>query len=115
MAQEFVASTGEDVEYKAYIRQFENPEENDENPRVAVLYVVATLTKPDSGWQFMLAPQADELDSWVLLEDAPGFRDDNRTYYIASGNREVPVDGEPKSIAVVSDEGTARVSVVPWD
>ena len=115
MPDEFFAATGENIEYKAYARHFENPEETDESSRVAVLYVVATLTKPDTGWTFMLTPQEGEPDIWRFLEDAPGYRDNNRSYYIASGSAEVPVDLVPQSIGIVTETGTTRVSVAPWD
>ena len=115
MPNEFVAATGENIEYKAYVRHFENPEETDEPSRVSVLYVIATLTKPDSGWTFMLAQQEGEPDTWRFLEDAPGYRDNNRTYYIASGTSEMPLDAVLRSIAVITETGTTRVAVAPWD
>jgi len=114
MPQEFRPANPEQVEYKAYARHFENVE-TDEPERRAVLYVVATLTYPDSGWQVILVPQAGEFDTWRLLEDEPGFRDGDRTYYVACGSSEHEVEAIPKTIRVVDGEETRRVSVVPWD
>ena len=116
MADELRPATGDNIEYKAYARHFEHPGETDEPARRAVLYVVATLTKRDSGWTFNLVPQASEPDTWHLLEDAPGFGDGNRTYYIASGSSEHETE-VPSSIKILTgeDESPTRVSVVPWD
>jgi len=114
-AQEFeAAADAENVEYKAFARQFEH-EESDEPGLRAVLYVVATLTFPDSGWQVLLVPQAGEVDTWHLLADKPGYRDQDRTYYIASGSSEHEVADVPKVIRVLNGETVTRVSVVPWD
>lgn len=113
MADEFVPATGENIEYKAFARHFEHPDD-DEN-RASVLYVVATLSKPDSGWTFALVEQEGEPDTWRLLEDRPAFFDGDRTYYVACGSSERELEAVPRSIAVITGEGTTRVSVVPWD
>jgi hypothetical protein len=117
MADEFRPATGENIEYKAYARQFEHPGESDEPARRAVLYVVATLTKPDSGWTFALVRQEGEPDVWRFLEDRPAYADENRTYYIACGTSEHEVEKVPRSIKVIAEDPDkpTRVSVVPWD
>lgn len=116
MADEFRPATGDDIEYKAFVREFEHPEEDDESPRRSVLYVVSTLTKPDSGWTFVLVPQADEIDTWRLLEDEPAFRDGDRSFFIVSGSSDHEIDKVPKTIRVIiGDNDVTRVSVVPWD
>lgn len=115
MPQEFRPANPEQVEYKAFARHFEN-DESDEASRRAVLYVFATMTYPDSGWQFLLAQQADEPDTWVLLEDEPGYRDADRTYYVASGSSEHELEAVPKVVRVKSAlDKITSVSVVPWD
>lgn len=108
------AVEAENVEYKAFARHFEH-EEEDEPGRRGVLYVIATLTFPDSGWQVTLVPQAGEIDTWRLLADKPGYRDNDRTYYIASGSSEHELEQVPKTVRVINGEQVNRVSVVPWD
>lgn len=108
------ALEAESVEYKAYMRQFEH-EEDDEPSRRGVLYVIATLSFPDSGWEVLLVPQADEPDTWRLLADKPSFRDGNRTYLIACGTSEHELEEVPKNVRVINGDDTTRVSVVPWD
>lgn len=116
MADEFRPATGDDIEYKAFARPFEHPGETDEDPRRAVLYIFATLTKPDSGWNFLLVPQADDFDTWRLLEDDPSYRDGDRTFYSACGSSEHGVEKVPKTVRILTGTDTvARVSVVPWD
>ena len=113
MPDEFRPATGEDIEYKAFARHFEHP--GDDEPNASVLYAVATLSKPDSGWRFLLVEQEGEPDLWRLFEDEPVARDGDRTYYLASGSSEKELDNVPRSIAVIDGQGTTRVSVVPWD
>lgn len=104
----------ENIEYKAFARHFEH-EEGDEPGRRAVLFVLATMSFPDSGWEVLLTPQAGEPDTWRLLADAPGFRDHDRTYVIACGSTEHEIEEVPKTVRVVAGEEVTRVSVVPWD
>ncbi|RMH16217.1 MAG: hypothetical protein D6696_18730 [Acidobacteria bacterium] len=114
-AQEFEpAVEAENVEYKAFARHFEH-EEADEPGRRAVLFVFATMSFPDSGWEVTLVPQAGEVDTWRLLADRPGFRDGDRTYYVACGSTEHEIDAVPKTVRVINGEEITRVSVVPWD
>lgn len=113
MPDEFVHAEAEAVEYKAYARHFEHVGEDE--PRMAVLYVVATLSMPDSGWRFVVVPQEGDPETWRLFGDAPPFTDGDRTYYIASGTTEHELDAVPTSIVVVDAKGPTRVSVVPWD
>lgn len=113
MPHNYCPATGDDIEFKAYSRAFENPGDDERN--ASVLYVVATLSKPDSGWDFLLVEQAGEPDVWRLLEDPPAFDDADRTYYIACGTSERALDAVPKSIQVITHAGTTRVSVAPWD
>ena len=108
------AIEAESAEFKAFARHFEH-DETDEPPRRAVLYVVATMSFPDSGWEVAIVPQADEPETWRLLADRPPYRDGDRTYLIACGTTEHEVDAVPKSIRVVNGETVTRVSVVPWD
>ena len=115
MAHHFRGATGENIEYKAYARHFEDPTETDEPARRSVLFVVATLTKADGGWEFEIVPQEGEHDVWRFLEQPPGYDDNNRTYYIASGTSEMPLDAVLRSIAVITETGTTRVAVAPWD
>lgn len=113
MADKFLPATGEDIEIKAFARHFENP--GDDEPNASVLYTVATLSKPDSGWRFVLVEQEGEPDLWRLLEETPTSSDGDRTYYVASGTSEKELDDVPKSIRVILADDTVRVSVVPWD
>jgi hypothetical protein len=119
MANEFRAAIdAEDVEFKAYARHFEHREENEEERRRAVLYAVATLSYPDSGWQVALAQVEGKPEEWILLEDPPGFGDRQRTYLSASGSSLHEVEEVPKAIVVRwgrEGEESTRVSVVPWD
>lgn len=118
MADEFrLAVDAQDIEFKAYARHFEHPGEEDEPSRRAILLVVATLTFPDSGWNVMVTPvEGTGAEEWILLEDPPGFRDRNRTYYAVAGNTEHEVEQIPETIRVRHGEGKiTRVSVVPWD
>lgn len=119
MPNEFRAAIdAEDVEFKAYARHFEHREEDDAEQRRAVVYVVATMSYPDSGWQVELVQVEGHPDEWILLEDAPGFGDRQRTYLIAAGTSLHGVEEVPKSIVVRhGQEGreTTRVSVAPWD
>jgi len=119
MADEFrSAIDAEDVEFKAYARHFEHREENEEEQRRAVLYAVATVSYPDSGWQVELVQVEGNPDEWILLEDPPGFGDRQRTYLIASGSSLHEVAEVPETIVVrygENGEETTRVSVVPWD
>lgn len=118
MADEFrLAIDAQNVEFKAYARHFEHPDEEDEPTRRVILIVLATLTFPDSGWNVMVTPvEGTAAEEWILLEDPPGFEDGNRTFYSACGTTEHEVEAVPKTIAVRHgrDELT-RVSVVPWD
>jgi len=116
MADEYRPANPEQVEYKAYARQFEHAGEADEEERRrGVLFLVATLSYPDSGWQVILVPQEGEPDTWRLLEDEPPYRDGDRTYYIASGSSEHELEMVPKSVKVIDGRDETRVSVVPWD
>lgn len=114
MADEFRPAKPDNAEYKAFARHFEH-EETDEPARRAVLYVIATLSYPDSGWNVVLVPQEGEPDTWRLLEDEPPFRDGDRTYYIACGSSERELEAVPKTVRVIDGKETNRVSVVPWD
>ena len=113
MPDEFRPATGEDIEIKAFARHFENAEDDD--PNASVLYAVATLSKPHSGWRFLLVEQEGEPELWRLLEDAPASFDGDRTYYVACGSSEKELDDVPKSIRVILADDTVRVSVVPWE
>jgi len=119
MADEFrFAVEAENVEFKAFARHFEHREENEEEQRRAVLYAVATMSFPDSGWQVELVQVEGNPDEWILLEDPPGFGDRQRTYLIASGSSLHEVAEVPETIVVrygENGEETTRVSVVPWD
>lgn len=117
MPDEFrLASAAENVEFKAYARHFEHPGEDEEERRRAVLYVVATLSFPDSGWNVEIVPVEGEVDEWMLLEDPPGYGDHSRTYYVAAGNTEHQIADVPETISVRHGEDEiTRVSVVPWD
>ena len=95
------------------MRDISNTE--DDEPNASVLYVVATLSKPDSGWRFLLVEQEGEPDLWRLLEEAPLSADGDRTYYVACGSSEKPLDDVPKSVRVIFADDTVRASVVPWD
>jgi len=119
MADEFrSAVAAENVELKAYARHFEHRDENEEERRRAVIYAVATMSFPDSGWQVELVQVEGHTDEWLLLEDSPGFGDRQRTYLIASGTSLHEVEEVPKTIVVrYGEDGqqTTRVSVAPWD
>ena len=119
MADEFRSAVeAENVEFKAFARHFEHREENEEEQRRAVLYAVATMSFPDSGWQVELVQVEGNPDEWILLEDPPGYGDRQRTYLIASGSSLHEVEEVPKTIVVrhgVHGEETTRVSVAPWD
>lgn len=118
MANEFrLAIEAQNVEFKAFSRHFEHPGEEDEPARRAVLYVVATMSFPDSGWQVEMVPvEGTKFEEWMLLEDPPGFGDHNRTYQIAAGSSEHEVDAVPETIKVrYGDDKVTRVSVQPWD
>ena len=113
MPDRFTLTDGEAVEYKAFVRFFEHS--SDDEPRGAVLYVVMTLTKPDSGWRFLIVEQEGEPDLWRSFQDAPASADGDRTYYGAIGTTEKEIDGIPRSIVVLDADGEHRVSVAPWD
>jgi len=117
MADKFrLATEAQDAELKAYARHFEHRGEEDESPRRAVLYVIATVSFPDSGWNLRIEPiEGTDQQEWVLLEDPPGFRDTDRSYLIACGSTEREVEAVPKTIVVKHHDQTTRVSVVPWD
>jgi hypothetical protein len=119
MADEFRAAIdAEDIEFKAYARHFEHREEDEGEQRRAVLYAVATMSYPDSGWQVNLVQVEGHADEWILLEDPPGYGDKHRTYLIASGTSLHEVAEVPETIVVrygVDGKETTRVSVVPWD
>ena len=113
MPDELRPADGEAIEYKAFARHFEH--RDDDETRAAVVYVVATLSKPDTGWRFMMVEQEGDPEVWRLFEDDPGHRDGDRTYYVACGSSEKEVDNVPRSVNVIDAEGPHRVSVVPWD
>lgn len=119
MADEFRAAVdAQDLEFKAYSRHFEHRDEDEEEQRRAVIFAVATMSYPDSGWQVELVQVEGHTDEWILLEDPPGFGDKQRTYLIASGSSLHEVEEVPKTIVVrhgVDGEETTRVSVAPWD
>jgi len=119
MATEFrSAIEAENVEFKAYARHFEHPGENEEEQRRAVIFAVATMSYPDSGWQVNLVQVEGNPEEWILLEDPPGYGDKQRTYLIASGSSLHEVEKVPETILVrygKDGEETTRVSVVPWD
>lgn len=118
MADEFrLAVDSQNVEFKAFARHFEHPGEEDEPSRRAILTVVASLTFPDSGWNVLITPvEGTDNEEWVLLEDPPGFKDRDRTYYSACGNTEHEIEKVPKTVRVRHGEDEiTRVSVVPWD
>lgn len=119
MANEFrSAIDAENVEFKAYARHFEHRDEDPPEQRRAVLYAVATMSYPDSGWQVAMAQVEGKPDEWILLEDPPGYGDKQRTYLVASGTSLHEVEEIPKTIVVrygVEGKETTRVSVVPWD
>ena len=113
MPRDLQPATGENVAYKAYVRHFQHV--GDDDAQAKVLYVIATLTFPDSGWQVLLVPQADEPTVWRLLAEAPGFADGDRTYYVASGSSEHAVDAVPKELKVVDGNETTVVPVESWE
>lgn len=117
MPDEFrLATDAQNVDVKAFARHFEHPGEEDEPPRRAVLYVVATMSFPDSGWQVRIEPvEGTGQEEWLLLEDPPGFKDGDRTYLIACGTTEHEVDRVPETIRVQHGDQVTRVSVAPWD
>jgi len=119
MADEYRAAiAAEDIEFKAYARHFEHRDEDEAEQRRAVLYAVATMSYPDSGWQVNLVQVEGHPDEWILLEDPPGYGDKHRTYLIASGTSLHEVAEVPETIVVrygVDGKETTRVSVVPWD
>jgi len=119
MANEFRSAVdAQDLEFKAYSRQFEHRDEDEEEQRRAVIFAVATMSYPDSGWQVALTQVEGKPDEWILLEDPPGYGDRHRTYLIASGSSLHPVEEVPKTIVVRHGENaqeTTRVSVAPWD
>jgi len=117
MPTEFrLAVEAQNVEFKAFARQFEHPGDEDEPPRRAVVYLIATMSYPDSGWQVTVAPvEGTHAEEWVLLEDPPGFGDRHRTFVIASGVSEHEVEAVPKTLKVRYADNVTRVSVVPWD
>lgn len=118
MANEFrLAVEAQNVEFKAFARQFEHEGEEDEPSRRAVVYLIATMSFPDSGWQVVVAPvEGTGAEEWVLMEDPPGFGDRNRTFIIASGSSEHEVESVPETLKVrLGDDRVTRVSVVPWD
>ncbi len=119
MADKYRAATdAEDIELKAYARHFEHRDEDEGEQRRAVVYAVATMSYPDSGWQATLAQVEGTPDEWILLEDPPGYGDKHRTYLIASGTSLHEVSEVPETIVVRYGENggqTTRVSVVPWD
>ena len=112
------AIAAEDVEFKAYARHFEHREENEEEQRRAVIFAVATMSFPDSGWQVELTQVEGNPDEWILLEDPPGYGDKQRTYLIASGSSLHEVEEVPETIVVrYGEDGqeTTRVAVAPWE
>lgn len=117
MADEFrLATDAQNVDVKAFARHFEHPGEEDEPARRAVLYVVATMSFPDSGWQVRIEPvEGTGQEEWMLLEDPPGFKDRDRTYLIACGTTEHEVAKVPETILVRHGDQVTRVSVAPWD
>jgi|GEM_PF-1706420 len=119
MADEFRAAVdAQDLEFKAYSRYFEHREEDAEDQRRAVIFAIATMSYPDSGWQVALVQVEGKPDEWILLEDPPGFGDKHRTYLIASGSSLHEVAEVPETIVVrhgVEGRETTRVSVAPWD
>ncbi|MEM7479891.1 MAG: hypothetical protein AAF481_01845 [Acidobacteriota bacterium] len=98
------------VEYRAFVRDFDRQDGRD-----GVLYVIATMSFPDSGWTAMIVPQADRPDEWRLLVQKPPYRDGSRTYVIASGTTEHQMEHVPKVIRVFNVSEETNVKVEPWD
>lgn len=117
MADEFrLATDAENVDVKAFARHFEHPGEEDEPTRRAVLYVVATMSFPDSGWTVRIEPvEGTGQEEWMLLEDPPAFQDRDRTYLIACGTTEHEVANVPETVLVRHGDQVTRVPVTPWD
>jgi hypothetical protein len=119
MADKFRSAVdAEDVEFKAYSRHFEHRDDDEADRRRAVIFAVATMSYPDSGWEVTLVQVEGKPDEWMLLEEPPGFDDKRRTYLIASGSSRCGVEEVPKTIVVrhgVDAGQTTRVSVAPWD
>lgn len=97
-----------DVEYKAFSRDFDCDPEGKK-----VLFVVATMSRPERGWRFNLVPQAGHPEHWRLLERRPNYSDGSVTCYTASGSTEHEV-AVPKQITVIGPHGEATVDVQPW-
>ena len=111
MADKFRPATGQVIEYKAYARRFKRP---GKAPDAPVLYVVATMTYPDSGWRVILVEQEGAPEIWRLLDEEPAHSDGKRTYYIASGSSEHVVATIPKSVTVYDARGGRRIPVLRW-
>lgn len=119
MTDEFrLAVDAQNVELKAYARHFEHPGEEDEGDetRHAVLIVLATMSFPDSGWNVIVTPvEGTRAEEWIVLEDAPSFRDRQRSFYSAVGNTLHQVGEVPETVKVKYGDEVTRVSVTPWD
>lgn len=114
MSQVFrLAEEAEQVEYKAYTRHFSHDGEGKDDH--VVLFVVATMTYPDTGWVVNLVPQEGDEGAWLLLEDEPAYRDNQRTFVVASGTTDHEVEKAPEKITVQAGEKKTTVSVVAWD
>lgn len=113
-----LAVDAQNVELKAYARHFEHPEEEAEGDetRHAVLIVVASMSFPDSGWNVIVTPvEGTRAEEWIVLEDPPSFRDEQRTFYAVAGNTLHQVAEVPETIRVKYGDQVTRVSVAPWD
>ncbi|MEM7049391.1 MAG: hypothetical protein AAF604_07015 [Acidobacteriota bacterium] len=97
------------IGYRAFVRDFDHSDGRD-----GVLYVLATMSFPDGGWTAMIVPQADKLDEWRLLVEAPPYGDGKRTYVIASGTTEHQMEHVPKVVRVCYGDDTTEVKVEPW-
>lgn len=100
-------SHGIDIEYKAFARHFGQP-------KVAVLYLVATCYYTTSGFTIFFE---EDSGKFKLMEQPPtGVFLNLVTYYVASWPQD-GMSGErvlPKQITIVDSYGEHRVTVKPW-
>lgn len=100
-------SHGIEIEYKAFSRHFGQP-------KVAVLYLVATCFYDISGFTIFFE---EDSGKFKLLEQPPtGVFRNMVTYYVASWPQD-GISGErilPKHVTIVDAHGEHRVHVEPW-
>lgn len=99
-------STGQAIEYKAYVRRFDFS-------GGGVLYLLASCAYPVGGYRIFFEAEYGGT-SFKLMEEVPQIVNQLVTYYVASWTSSQPLVDPPAEVTITDASGTRTVAVEPW-